>query len=67
MKKNKLDNLEPFKPMGDEALARYPICVKLPIELDKAIRALPNTSSWVRNVLQTAARESGIYPPPPGE
>ena len=65
MKRNKLDNLEPFKPMGDEPLARRPICVKLPNELDKAIRSLPDTSAWIRSVLEAAAREKGIYPSRP--
>ena len=65
VKKNKLDNLEPFKPMGDEPLARRPICVKLPTELDQAIRSLPDTSGWMRSVLEAAARETGIYPPRP--
>lgn len=61
MTKNKLDNLQPYKPMGKKALASKPLCVKLPAKLDQAVRSLPDTATWVRQVIEEAARAEGIY------
>lgn len=58
---NKLDNLKHFKPVGSKALANKPLCVKLPICLDQAVRSLPDTAKWVRQVIEEAARAEGIY------
>lgn len=58
---NRLDNLKPFKPDGEKALAQKPLCVKLPSNLDSVVRALPNTSAWVRQVIAEAAIAEGIY------
>ncbi|MGI8504521.1 MAG: hypothetical protein ACR2LR_25840 [Hassallia sp.] len=61
MKKNKLDNLQPYQPMGKKALASKPLCVKVSLELDQAVRSLPDTSAWLRRVIEEAARAEGIY------
>ncbi|MBD2207595.1 hypothetical protein H6G33_35275 [Calothrix sp. FACHB-1219] len=60
MKKNKLDNLKHFEPMGDESLAKQPLCVKVPVKIDSAIRALPNKSDWLRRVITDAAFKEGL-------
>ncbi|MBG1259647.1 hypothetical protein [Nostoc commune] len=61
-KRNKLDNLKPFKPLGEQALAENPLCVKVDPEIDKAIRAMPERSKWLRNAIETAAIEQGLVP-----
>lgn len=61
MKKDKLDNLQPYQPMGQKALASKPLCVKLPVGLDEVIRSLPDTPAWVRQAIEEAARKQGIY------
>ena len=61
MKKNKLDNLRPYQPVGKKALASKPLCVKLPVALDQSIRDLPDTATWMRRVIEKAARAEGIY------
>ena len=61
MKKNKLDNLQPYQPIGKKALASKPLCVKVAVELDKAVRSLPDTATWLRQVIEEAARAEGIY------
>lgn len=58
---DKRDNLKHFKPTGSKALANKPLCVKLPICLDQAVRSLPDTARWVRQVIEEAARAEGIY------
>jgi len=60
MKKDKLDNLKHFEPMGDESLAKQPLCVKVSPKVDLAIRALPNKSDWLRRVITDAAFKEGI-------
>ena len=36
-----------FKALGSEALSRIPVSVKLPPELDKYVRSLPNRNQWM--------------------
>ncbi|MBD2606348.1 hypothetical protein H6G81_17880 [Scytonema hofmannii FACHB-248] len=61
-KRNKLDNLKPFKPLGEHALAENPLCVKVDPEIDKAIRAMSERSAWLREAIETAAIEQGLIP-----
>jgi hypothetical protein len=51
---NKLDNLQPFKPEGETALASQPLCVKVNREIDAKVRSLPNKSTWLRRVITEA-------------
>ncbi|ALF53848.1 hypothetical protein ACX27_14910 [Nostoc piscinale CENA21] len=60
MKNNKLDNLKHFEPMGNEALAKTPLCVKVSPKVDLAIKALPDKSAWLRRVITEAAVKEGI-------
>lgn len=53
---NRLDNLRPFKPVADEALASQPLCVKVEKAIDARVRALPNKSAWLRRVITEAVQ-----------
>jgi hypothetical protein len=53
---NKLDNLTPFKPDGETALARQPLCVKVDKEIDAKVRSLPNKANWLRRVITEAVQ-----------
>lgn len=61
-KRNKLDNLQPLKPLREVALAETPLCVKVDREIDKAIRAMPERSAWLRNAIEKTAIEEGLVP-----
>lgn len=51
-----------FKPQGEVSgeLAKKAIGVKLPVEIDQAVRALPDTSAWLRRVITEAAQRELI-------
>jgi hypothetical protein len=49
-----------FKPLGDEALAPNPLCIRVSKEIDEAVRALPDTSAWLRRVITEAAQQELI-------
>jgi len=34
-----------------------PLCVKVPQDIDDWVRALPNSSAWLREVIVAAAKE----------
>lgn len=52
--KEKTAHLEKMKPLGDRAMARKPVAVALPVELDEWVRSLPNRSEWLRNAIAAA-------------
>jgi threonine synthase len=47
-----------YKPQGEVTaeLSKKAIAIKLSIEVDKAIRALPQSSAWLRQVITEAAQ-----------
>jgi hypothetical protein len=49
------DNLKPAPRLGDDPLALAPLQVRVPVEVDRAVRSLPNRSAWMRRVLVEAA------------
>ena len=54
------DHLTRFKPQPD-SLAPAPVSVALPKDIDRYIRALPNRSEWLRQVISEAvAKEQAI-------
>jgi hypothetical protein len=59
-KRNKLDNLQPLKPLREVALAETPLCVKIDRDIDAIIRTLPERSAWLREAIETAAIEQGL-------
>lgn len=46
-----------FKPVHSQPLANRPISVRLPVEIDAAIRALPEPSEWLRRVICEAVEK----------
>ncbi|MBD1864260.1 MULTISPECIES: hypothetical protein [Trichocoleus] len=50
-----------FKPQGEippgTVLADKPVCVKLPVEVDAAVRSLSKSSDWLRRVICEAAQK----------
>lgn len=46
----------PDLPIGVE-LAKKPFCVKLPVEIDAAIREHPQAAAWARQVLIAAVEQ----------
>lgn len=54
-----LENLKkaPFQPLGETALARKPLCTKVPQDVDDWVRALPNASAWLREIIVAAAQQ----------
>lgn len=52
-----LNNLKPFKPKGQRPMAKAALCVRLPVEIDNAIRSLGNRrTEWLRQVIIEAAQ-----------
>jgi hypothetical protein len=51
-----------FKPQGEVngPLSNKAIGIKLPVEIDKAVRSLPNKAVWLRRVIIEAARRELI-------
>jgi hypothetical protein len=51
-----------FKRQGlvDGALAPKSFSVRLPVDLDKAVRSLPNPTEWVRKAIIAAAEKDGL-------
>jgi hypothetical protein len=47
-----------FKPQGEvtNELSKKAIAVKLPIDIDGAVRSIPNMSAWLRCVIIEAAQ-----------
>jgi len=60
MPRGPLENLKPMPRLGSEPLASQPLCVKVPKEVDQAVRSLPNYSSWLRRVISEAAAKELI-------
>jgi hypothetical protein len=51
-----------FKRQGtvEGALAPKSFSVRLPIELDTAVRSLSNPTEWIRNAIIAAAQKEGL-------
>lgn len=60
----KLENLKYFNraDKGNEVLSSQAMAVKVPIDIDKVIRALPNKAAWLRRVITKAAEEELMQP-----
>lgn len=47
------DHKTRFKPQyGDKPMARKPVSVLLPSEIDEFVRSLPNKSEWLRQAIE---------------
>lgn len=60
---SKLDNLQPFKPMGEVALASKPLCVKVAPEVDAILRSLPDRSGFIRDAIKEKLQREGLMQP----
>jgi hypothetical protein len=58
----KTAHLKPLPRLGDEPLATTGLTAKVPLEIDAAVRALPNRSEWLRRVITEAAQRELINP-----
>jgi hypothetical protein len=47
-----------FKPQGEvnSPLSNKAIGIKLPVEIDEAVRSLPHKALWLRHVISEAAK-----------
>jgi hypothetical protein len=45
------DFLTRFQQQGDVAMAKQPITVRLPEDIDAIVRALPNRTEWLREAI----------------
>ena len=48
-------------------MADKPICVRLPVEIDRTLRDLPNRTKFLRDVITKAVREQIIKSDSPSE
>ncbi len=46
-----------YKPLGDEALRRSPVSVKLSPELDDYVRSQPNRNQWLTALIAKQFQE----------
>lgn len=49
---NPKQKLKPW--YGDKAMAKTPLAIRVPVEVDEFVRALPNKTEWLRRVIQEA-------------
>ncbi len=62
VKKSKIDYLVPIKPIYGKAMAKKPVSVILPLELDEYVRSQPNRAEWLRQAIADRARAEGFEP-----
>lgn len=51
---NKKKEISRFSSPYEEQMAEKPISVRLPVNLDKKVRSLPNRTEWLRRVIAEA-------------
>jgi hypothetical protein len=61
----RLENLKRYQPRGEQALAGR-VFVRVPLEIEIAIRSRPDAPEWLRQVL-TEAVQREIQSNPPGD
>jgi hypothetical protein len=41
-----------FTPViGNEAMAKIPLAIRVPVEIDEYVRSLPNRTDWLRQAI----------------
>lgn len=40
-----------LKPIGEEAMAKTPLAIRVPVEIDEFVRSLPNRTEWLRQAI----------------
>ncbi|MCS6781905.1 MAG: hypothetical protein NZ482_01810 [Gloeomargarita sp. SKYG98] len=63
----KIENLKPFRPMGEQAL-KGRLFVRVTSEIEEAVKSLEDASGWLRRVITEAAQREllGIVSEKPG-
>lgn len=49
-----------FQPLGDSPLAADAVGVRLPVDVDAAVRAIPDRADWLRRVITEAVVREGL-------
>jgi hypothetical protein len=56
------DFLTRFQPQGDVPMAKQPITVRLPEDIDTIVRSLPNRTEWLREVILDRLEQEKLLP-----
>jgi hypothetical protein len=56
------DFLTRFQQQGDVAMAKQPITVRLPEDIDAIVRALPNRTEWLREAILDRLEQEDLLP-----
>jgi len=51
-----------FQPLGDSPLAAEAVSVRLPVEVDAAVRSIPDRADWLRRVITEAVEREELLP-----
>ena len=43
-----------LKQLGEEAMAKLPLAVRVPVDIDEYVRSLPNRAEWLRKLIVEA-------------
>jgi hypothetical protein len=56
------DFLTRFQQQGDVPMAKQPITVRLPEDIDVIVRSLPNRTEWLREVILDRLEQEDLLP-----
>jgi hypothetical protein len=56
------DFLTRFQQQGDVAMAKQPITVRLPEDIDAIVRSLPNRTEWLREAILDRLEQEDLLP-----
>jgi hypothetical protein len=56
------DFLTRFQQQGDVPMAKQPITVRLPEDIDAIVRALPNRTEWLREAILDRLEQEDLLP-----
>jgi hypothetical protein len=56
------DFLTRFQPQGDVPMAKQPITVRLPEDIDTIVRSLPNRTEWLREAILDRLGQEELLP-----
>jgi hypothetical protein len=56
------DFLTRFQQQGDVPMAKQPITVRLPEDIDVIVRALPNRTEWLREAILDRLEQEDLLP-----
>jgi hypothetical protein len=56
------DFLTRFQPQADVPMAKQPITVRLPEDIDTIVRSLPNRTEWLREAILDRLEQDELLP-----